>query len=72
MWVERAAEVEQELSHGVDLLGRADHRAGDDVAVPVEVLGGTVDHQVDADLARPEVDRRGEGTVDHRDQIVGA
>jgi hypothetical protein len=52
------------------VLDGADHRPGDQIAVTVEVLGGAVHHQVDTDLARPEVDRRGKGAVDHRHQVV--
>ncbi len=46
----------------------ARHDAADHVRVPVQVLGGAVDHEVRAVLQWPEVDRRSERRIDdHRD-----
>src|SRR6266436_2809831 len=47
-----------------DQLGRSEHRAGEQVVVAAQVLGGGVHHHVDAPLERALVVRRREGGVD--------
>ena len=56
--------------HRQDLLAheaaRAQHRAAEDAALPVEVLGGRMDDRVGAELQRPLQRRRAEAVVDQR------
>ncbi len=42
------------------------HRPGEDVAVPVQVLGGGMDHQVGAEIDRTGMDGRGHRAVGHQ------
>jgi hypothetical protein len=48
----------------------AHHRAGQQIVVAAQVLGGAVDDQVHAELKRPLVDRCGKGAVHNQDQIA--
>ena len=50
----------------------AGQRAGHHVAVAAEILGGRMQHQVDAVLDRALEDRRSPAVVDHRDDAGGA
>ena len=55
-----------QLADRLQLLGRADDHAGQQVVVPAQVLGGRVQHVVDAVLERPHVVGRGQRGVDQR------
>lgn len=69
----RAGEVAQALqADRVDVLLAADHRAGEQVAVAAQVLGGRVQHDVGAVLQRPLQHRRGEGVVDDGQEALAA
>ena len=70
VWIERAAEVIGAVADALDGRGIAHDRARDDVGVPVQVLGGAVQTQIEARGERPVVDGRREGVVDDRDQAV--
>ena len=50
----------------LQLGGRRDHRAADDVAVTIQVLGGGMHDHVGAERQRLLPDRRQKGVVDHR------
>src|SRR5260370_29923653 len=54
--------------HGLHMGGAPKHRAGDDVRMSVEVLGGAVERKIKAQSDRAEVQRRCESIVDHRNQ----
>ena len=58
IWVERTAEIR---------CSRPDDHAGHHVAVPGQVLGGRLDHEVGAVIQRPAHERRRERVV-HREQ----
>src|SRR6516165_7131871 len=58
VWIERAAEVIGAVADALDGGGVAHHRAGDDVGVPVQVLGRTVQAQIEARGERPVIDGR--------------
>ena len=71
MRVQRTAEMVQLGLDRADVVVCPDHGTGNQVAVSVQILGAAVQNQVEAHLDRAEVDRRGEGVVDHRDEPVG-
>ena len=66
-----AAQVDQLVPHLLDQGRAADHAAGHQVRVAVQVLGRAVDHEVEAQLQRPQVDRCREGVVDDAGEAVG-
>ena len=63
--VDRAHDA-AELADRLQLLLAADDHAGQQVVVAGQVLGGRVQHVVDAGLDRPHVVRRGQRGVDQR------
>ena len=71
MRIERASQVIQRLLGRAHPLATAHQRAGDQVAVAVQVLGGAVHYQIKSPPQRLEGERRGEGVVDDGDQPSG-
>ena len=47
-----------------------DHGAGDDIGMPVEILGPAMNREIEAEFRGPKIDRTREGVVDDRDQPV--
>ena len=51
-------------ANAVDQFVGAEHRAGEQIVVPAEIFGRRVQHEIDAELQRPLVERRRESRVD--------
>ena len=65
--IERATQVVERPLHFADPRRGSHHRAGDDVAMAIQVLGRAVQDQIEPMSQRPEGERRREGVVDDRD-----
>src|SRR5438477_10884996 len=68
VWVERAAEMVELVLHGLDAFRAPHARAGNQVAVTVEVLRRAVQRQIEPACQWLETDGRSEGVVDERHQ----
>ena len=60
------------LPHLLHVRGSAQHDSTEHVVMPVEVLGGAVDHDVRPVFQRPEIHRAGERRVDHQRDPLAA
>ena len=67
-----AAQVDELVPDLLHERRAAGHAARDQVRVAVQVLGRAVDHEVEAHLDGPQVDRRREGAVDEGGEAVRA
>src|SRR5262249_53067125 len=70
--IERAAEMIRPVRDASDPVAAANYGARGNVVVSVQILRTAVKRKVKADLGRTEIDRTGEGIIDHRDQAVSA
>src|SRR4029079_15323193 len=61
-----------ELAHGLEFFGRANDGAGQQIVVPRQILGGRVEHVVDARLERTPVVGGGQCGVDQRFDAAAA
>jgi hypothetical protein len=68
--IEHATQVVEFVRNLFNQLRASDHCAGHDVGVAVQVLGATVQRQVEAGLRRAKIDRACEGVVDDRHEVV--
>ena len=69
---EHGAGEQGDVPDPVQELGRAGHHSGGDVGVAVEVLGGAVPDQVDAEVGRSLVQRSREGVVREGQHVMRA
>ena len=70
MGIERATQMIERPLHFADPRRGSHHRAGDHVAMAIQVLGRAVQDQIEPMSQRPEGERRREGVVDDRDQVA--
>jgi len=68
--IESGAQVGLEMESFLNQFRGADDRAGEHVGVSVEILGGAMDHKIEAQRERLKIHGRGEGAVDHGNEIV--
>ena len=64
-WIETAPEHGRLRRHFLQLRSAAGHHAGDQIRVPVEVLGGRVQNDVKTVVENAQVGGRREGRVGH-------
>jgi len=71
-WAERPAGEHGDFPDPVQELRRAGQRPGGHVGVAVQVLGGAVPDQIDAEVDRPLIERCREGVVSQGQHAVRA
>ena len=68
--IEARAKMVLGMRDAFDQVGATDHGAGDDVGMPVKILGAAMKGEVEADFGGTKIDRARERVVDDRDQPV--